>query len=67
MAKALTTLAAAVLAAAALAPLPARADFIVGSDDFCQSNGNACLLGGEQKIFLQAQTNTMLGFGNVGG
>jgi hypothetical protein len=45
----------------------ARADLIVGSDDFCQSNGNACLLGGEQKIFLQAQTNTMLGFGNVGG
>ena len=45
---------------------PAQADIIVGNDAFCQSNGNACLLGGEQKIFLQAQTNTMLGFGNVG-
>ena len=47
-------------------PTPARADIIVGNDDFCQSNGNQCLVGGEQKIFLQADTNTMHGLGNVG-
>jgi hypothetical protein len=44
----------------------AKADLIVGNDDFCQSNGNACLLGGEQKVFLEAQTHTMHGIGDVG-
>jgi hypothetical protein len=38
------------------------------TDTFCgPSSGNGCETGADQMVFLQKQTNTMLGFGNVGG
>jgi len=37
------------------------------TDVFCgPSSGQGCEVGGEQMVFLQAKTNTMHGFGNVG-
>jgi hypothetical protein len=51
------------LFSAALIALAAPAHATV---DLCFGPPEACTTSGEQKIFLQAQTNTLLGLGNVG-